>query len=168
MKVSFSSNWGRFDYTLTAEIADGLPVNVVNIVANEGLANLGFRACGSNVEKALVDAEVMEKTDKRNSVVYSAENAKVIQDAAQTKLDELSESEDYPAVSIKVGGEHVFGETEASRKMATELFAKVKTNPALGAGIPGYGDAKDDNERVESCHAFLASLRSKPVRKAKA
>jgi hypothetical protein len=157
MKIQFSSNWGQFNYTLSANVPDGIDKGIVALVAQEGLANLGFRACGSNVEKAFVKAEVMDKSDKRNTVAYSEANGKVLQAAAQATLDKISVEEGYPEVEIAVTGEHVFGEAEVSRKMALALLEKA--SPAMKLAL-GIDDKIEESDAIEKAHAFLATLRA--------
>lgn len=166
-KLTFSSNFGRFAYVLTALVAEDLDVAIANMIANEGLANLGFRAVGSNVEKALVAGKAMTKDDKRSVAEYSEANAEIVRAAAQAQLDKVCGDKEtpYPAVSIAITGEHVFGETEASRKMATTLWESIQTeqDAAKQAGmLLGIGATSEtsDEDGIELAHVFLGTLRA--------
>jgi hypothetical protein len=72
-EVTFTSNWGRFNYAISAQVSDTLTGPELATV-KQGLANCGFRAVGSGVEKALVTAKAMHKDDSRK-VAESAEAA---------------------------------------------------------------------------------------------
>lgn len=158
------SNFGRFGYTLTTTIGDEVNDATTALVVKEALPNLGFRAIGSEVEKALVKAGVMTKDSKRSEVSYSLETSKLIATAAQAKLDAIAKKEGYPEISYSPTGEHVYGEAgEKPTKEATELWTKVQglQGDAFEAALKklGLGEDYDDDSGILACKAMLTKAR---------
>lgn len=162
--IKFESNFGRFNYSITCEIGEEVNEATTEL-ALQGLANVGFRAVASEVNKALVKAGLAEKTTARADIGYGNEAVAVITSAAQAKLDKLASDEGLPGMTFNVSGEHVFGETEVSRKRATELWNKVNAmEETKRVGMMLSLDINEDDEEsvaIEKCHAFLATLNAK-------
>lgn len=118
--VTFNSNWGRFNYEITAQVSDTLTAPELATV-KQGLANCGFRAVGSSVDKALVKAKAMHKDDTRKVVVYNADNVGIITTAAKAKLSEIIEKDGLLPMTYKVTGEHVFDDAATPMVRATAL-----------------------------------------------
>lgn len=169
--ITFKSNFGRFAYTITCEV--GEEVNeATTALCLQGLANVGFRGVASGVEKALVAAKLMTKDDKRDAVAYSDEAGITVMESAQKKLDEIAKKDGLPHMSFEVTGEHVFGESEASRKMATALLNQIKAMPdAQRAGMElvlGFAPEDSEEAKITKCHAFISGMKAPKKEKAKA
>lgn len=138
-EITFSSNFGRFGYSITTEV--GTEVNdATAALATEGLANVGFRACGSAIRKALVgkakdvNGKDVDKKTTTADIAYSAETAELIRAAAQGKLDELAKGSDtsaaLPVMVYSATGEHEYGEGGASAMVrATTLVDSFLGTP---------------------------------------
>jgi hypothetical protein len=178
--IQFESHTGAFAYTVTTVIGDEVNAETMNL-AICGLADVSFRGTASAVDKALrkvgaipektIDALTgKERKGKRSDAPYTPENAALVEKTAQGALDEMALDEEHPIpqITFKVTGEYVGGDQVQSRKMATEMWAKVVGTPMEGAlktfGLP---DDASDEQGVEACHKFLASCRATPVRKEK-
>ena len=155
--ITFDSNFGRFGYRITAEVGDDVNQPTANLCIR-GLADTGFRGVASEVEKALVKGGYATKDTKRSEIAYSAEAAEVVGKTAQVKLDEIAGKANLPAMTFEVTGEHEYGDQEASRKMATAMWDKVRGNAAMLASL-GLDEDADEAEGIEACHAFLGTLR---------
>ena len=125
MEIKQSSNTGRFAYTITTKVADGLDASVYNLV-KEGLANLGFRAAASETTKALVKAggddvngKAVSKDTRRVDFVYNAVNAGLVETTAQAKLDAICKEDVLPAMTFEVTGEYIPGESASPMVRAT-------------------------------------------------
>ena len=188
--ITFNSNFGRFAYAIVSTIAIQLDA-LTRALTIEGLANLGFRGCASDVEKALVKAAVpcdsyekkvdgklvtipagpMTKSTPRSAIIFSPTTAAIIAKTAQAKLDELAsggkdgEGEKLPTMQYSITGEHEIGSATVSRKMATEMWNQITAAAAKGDVklMIALGLSKDTSEDVgiEKCHQFLASFRTK-------
>lgn len=169
--TSEKTNFGRYGYTLTVEIGDEVNDATTKLVLGEALPNLGFRAVGSEVEKALVAAKVMTKDTKRSDVPYSLETSKLIAEKAQAKLDAFCTKEGYPAILFAPTGEHVYGEGQAnSRVVATNVWAGLQQKPdnvfAAGQLLYGIDPAWEnlpadeyDAKAIEAIHSFMQSMK---------
>lgn len=171
---SVKTNFGRYAYALETTIGDEVNDGTTKLVIGEALPNLGFRAVGSEVEKALVAAKVMTKDTKRSEVAYTLDTSKVIAEAAQKKLDEVCKKEGYPAISFLPLGEHVFGEgSDKPTKEATEMWTKVqgfqgekftKALALLGLKEEDYSDESG----VLACKVYIQKTRKEAMEKAAA
>lgn len=156
-EITFDSNFGQFNYRITAEIGDEVNEMSTNLCVR-GLADTGFRGVASEVEKALTKAGFSTKDTKRSEIEYSDEAALVIQETAQSKLDEIATKANLPAMTFEVTGKHEYGDQEQSRVMATAMWSQVKDNDALRASL-GADDDTTDEAGIELAHKFLAGLR---------
>lgn len=174
--TSEKTNFGRYGYTLTVEIGDEVNDGTTKLVLKEALPNLGFRAVGSEVEKALVAAKVMTKDTKRSDVPYSLETSKLIAEKAQAKLDAICTKEGYPAIVFAPTGEHVYGEGQAnSRVVATNFWQGLQTKPdnVFAAGCLLYGVDPEweklpadeyEAKAIEAIHATMKAMNAKPAK----
>lgn len=188
--ITFKSNFGRFEYEITATIdpevfrtlpfVDGgstdaekatavsearMQAQFTNL-AMRGLADTGFRGVSSDVEKALVDAKLMTKEQKRAEVVFAKETAVLIAEKAQTKLDEIAKKQNLPAMFFRVTGEHVFGEAgDKPTKEATDAWTKLQALPEeqFKVVLKGLGLGEDYTDET----AILAVKKQLAVRKAR-
>lgn len=135
-EITFKSNMGRFAYTITAEVGEDVDAKSTNLCIR-GLADTGFRAVASDVEKALVKAggtdvngAPVSKDSKRSEIGYTPERATLVQTTAQAKLDEVSKKDLLPAMVFEVTGEHEYGETGASPMVRATTFV----NTLIAAG----------------------------------
>lgn len=172
------SNTGRFAYLLTAEIGADVdaPTKVLTI---SGLANEGFRASGSAIDRALIAAGLATKETKRADVEYSKESAAVVQKAAQAALDKLTKEDGYPEMIFEVTGEHVYGEGQnVLTKEATTLFEnivkglrehdKTLTPGAAEAAVIGKLGATDRDAAILVCKGKLQAMKKAAAEKTKA
>lgn len=110
MKIEVKSNYGNFDYRLTAEVGEDVNVQTVSL-CKQGLLNIAYRVAGSAVDKALGVKE-------RKAVNYSEADAERINAAVSKKLAEL-EAKDGTLkaleMSFAVTGEHEWGATVESK-----------------------------------------------------
>ena len=89
---------------------------------------------------------------KRKELEYSDENASAVKSAFETAM------KSYGDFTISVT-EHVAGETASSRKMATAMWERAKTDAQL---LRALGKPETDEAGIEACHTFLRSLRATP------
>ena len=120
-EVTFTSNWGRFNYAISAQVSDTLTGPELATV-KQGLANCGFRAVGSGVEKALVTAKAMHKDDSRKVVVYNEKNVGIITTEARATLNKIIAKDGLLPMTYKVTGEHIFDEQATPMVRATTLI----------------------------------------------
>lgn len=159
MKIEFKSNYGNFDYSISAEVEAGGSETLMT----QGLANIAYRVAGSSVDKALGVKE-------RKGVAYSVEDAGKIDAAVSKKLTEL-EAKDAGLASLKlsfhVTGQHEFGEGGANvvTKEATELWTSVQALPgekfATVCKNLGLGEDYTDEQGILACKKFLAAEKAK-------
>lgn len=165
--IKFESNYGNFDYRMTAQTPDG----GAEVLEVQGLANIAYRVAGSSVDKAL-------GTKDRKSVLYSKEDAQRINAAVSAKLTELEGKNaalKACGISFAVTGQHVFGEgaVEATKE-ATEMWTKLQSNPdeeqfkrqCKHLGIDP--EAGDDEKAIAACVVFLREQKRKAIEVAKA
>lgn len=127
-QIEFKSSFGRYDYSIIAEIGEEVNEGTTKL-ALQGLANVGFRAVGSEVEKALLKAKLIKKETKRGDIPFSEEIASVILAAGKAKLGKLAKDEGLPDMLFSVIGEHVFGDQSVGKealKAATAYLAAGK------------------------------------------
>lgn len=127
-QIEFKSSFGRYDYSIIAEIGEEVNESTTKL-ALQGLANVGFRAVGSEVEKALLKAGHTTKETKRGDIPFSKEIAFLLAESAQAKLDKLAKDEGLPDMIFSVLGEHVFGDQSVGKealKAATAYIAAGK------------------------------------------
>lgn len=184
--ITFTSNFGRFAYSIVAQIAIQLDA-LTRALTIEGLANLGFRGCASDVEKALVKAQVgcdsfekngttvpagpMTKVTPRSAILFSKETAAIIVATAQAKLNELASGgkdgsgAKLPTMKYAITGEHEIGSTVLSRKQATEMWKQITAAAQKGdlklMIALGLSASTPEDQGIERCHQFLASFRVK-------
>lgn len=167
MKMTISSNFGRFAYSATAELPGVTePLNTLEKkVLEDGIASICFRAGGSSAEAALVKAGHMAKEAKRAEVPFSEAAQAVLQSAFAAKIAELG----LVGLAVTFTGEHEYGETAASRAMATEMLAKLRDMPQgqkdMAPLMYGFSWDEEDAAIVEKLHAFLAGFRKPKAKK---
>lgn len=123
--IEQKSNTGRFAYVLTAEIGTDVDAKST-VLCISGLANEGFRASGSAIDRALIAAGLATKETKRADVEYSEESAAIVQKASQEALDAQTKTKGFPQMTFVVTGEHVYGEGQnVLTKEATTLFENI-------------------------------------------
>lgn len=163
MKITVTWTFGNFIVSAAADIVLNEPVSpLTKAIIEKGFLQLLQRVPASNAEKALAGYEKRPAGFKRDSIPYSEENALALSDAFGTTV-EVEEGVNLPFAITDVK-ENEGGESATSRKMATEMWAKVAGTPmekALGL----TGDDITDEEGIEACHKFLAGLRAKPKAK---
>jgi|SRR5882724_10636347 len=93
---------------------------------------------------------------ERDSIAFSDDNAALLQEKATAALGK------YGDFTVTVS-EHVAGETAAPRAMATQMWEKVKANPALLASL-GLDETTKDEAGIEACHTFLSGLRKQKAK----
>ena len=93
---------------------------------------------------------------ERDSIAYSEDNAELLQSEATKALGK------YGNFKVTVS-QHVAGESAAPRAMATQMWDKVKANPALLASL-GLDDNASDDSGIEACHTFLSGLRKQKAK----
>lgn len=157
--IEQKSNTGRFAYTITAEVGDSVNDATTTLCVG-GLADAGFRAAGSAVDKALVKAGVATKDTKRSEVDYTEANRAIVAKAAQEALDKLTSDKGYPAMTFEVTGEHVFGESVSAMAMATALVDSFLGTPMEEPYRLILGSAKGDREAlIELAHEKKLGIR---------
>lgn len=133
--IEFKSNYGNFDYRMTAEVGDEVNA-ATTVLCLQGLANICYRVAGSSVDKALGVKE-------RKGVVFSDADGERINAAVSKKLTEML-VKDATLVPLKlsfaVTGEHEWGAgADAPSKKAEELWTRVQglveTPEELAAGM---------------------------------
>lgn len=125
--ITFTSNYGNFDYRMTAEVGEDVN-EATTALCLQGLANICYRVAGSSVDKALGAKE-------RKGVEYSEETGGKIDAAVSKKLTELLAAEKTKVLSalnmsFAVTGMHEFGAEDKGTKEATELWTVIQ-------GLPG-------------------------------
>lgn len=170
-KIEFKSNYGNFDYRMTAEI--GEEVNAASeALCMEGLANICYRVAGSAVDKALG----VKKGEGRKAVGYSDEDGERVNAAVSKKLNEILEKQGVLkplGLSFAVLGQHEFGAAnDTPTKEAVELWTQVqamvpeeKFNGALKALGLDPEDYEDD-EAVLACKRHLQKVKAEAKAKA--
>lgn len=115
--IEFTSNWGNFDYRMQATVGDDINAATIALCL-QGLANIGYRAVGSNVEKELGIKSKKAGGMGRTGLAYSSADGERINAVVSKKLTEL-EAENAGALkplalSFAVTGPHTFGEASGS------------------------------------------------------
>lgn len=157
-EIKFTSYVGRFAYSITAEVGEQVDAKSTALCIR-GLADTGFRAMATEVEKALVkhggndvDGQPITKDTKRNAIGFSEERKLVVETAAQAKLIEVAEKDGLPDMLIEVTGEHVVGEGGASpmvraTTLVDTLLAKPETEKQLRATLMMFDPTALDADR---------------------
>ena len=122
--IEQKSNFGQFSYTITAEIGDEVNAATTRLAIG-GLADAGFRAAGSSVEKGLVEAKLIDKDTKRADISYGEETARKVESLAQAALDKLTTEKGYPKMTFVVTGQHEYGESNTATKEAEAVFVQL-------------------------------------------
>lgn len=162
MKIEVKSNYGNFDYRLTAEVGDSVNAETVSL-CKQGLLNIAYRVAGSAVDKALGVKE-------RKAVNYSEADAERINAAVSGKLKEL-EAKDSTLkaleMSFAVTGEHEWGATVESKfteeKKLAERHESADDLEEWLEGRCGYG-GQTHGEDGEYHPAMLAAIRVYKIR----
>lgn len=123
--------------------------HMVNVVGVEGVPKWGTNKRGT-FERP--------KDFKRNSIPFSEETAMALEEGFGTSVNIGTTEEPLPLTFFITSITKHEGGGEASRKMATEMAAKLADQPAL---LIGHGLTPESTEaqRIEACHTFLAGLR---------
>lgn len=172
MKVQITKTFGNFNVVASAQVdVPEISTPLVKELVGVGLLYIFERNPSTQVEQEvfapMLGWELNEKGTSykrptgfnRNSVAYSKELSGQIKVAYESNPGKLKVGEDTYKVTFTVESitEHESG-GDVSRKMATEMEAKLDAGMELALGI------KEDDSydvRVEKCHKFLSSLRSK-------
>lgn len=162
MKIEQKSNYGNFDYSITAEVGEELNAGTVAL-CKQGLANIAYRICGSSVDKAL-------GVKDRKALNYSAETGNQIDVAVNKKLVEL-EGKDASlkalGITFHVTGQHEFGAEGgvSSRVIATAVWTQMQSLPdaqfAVARMIYGVPEEYTDETAIEAVHAFNQKSKKK-------
>lgn len=172
MKVQITKTFGNFNVVASAEVPE---VNAVGEIGQElitvGLLYIFERNPSTAVEQKvfapMLDWKLNEKGTtykrpagfNRNSVTFTTTLAQEIKAAYESSPGKLKVGDDVVDVKFTVESitEHESG-GDASCKMATEMEAKLDAGMKLALGIK---DTDGYDQRIEKCHKFLSSLRSK-------
>lgn len=158
MKIQTQWTFGNFVITAETNVETAEPVGpVAQALMEKGFLQLLQRVPASNAEKALAGYEKRPAGFKRDSIAYSEENALALTEAFGTTV-EVDDGVKLPFSILDVK-ENEGGESATSRKMATEMWAKVVGTPM--EGVLGLGKDSTDEEGIEACHKFLGGLRAK-------
>ena len=162
MKIQTTWTFGNFVITAATTVETAEPVGpVAAALMEKGFLQLLQRVPASNAEKALAGYDKRPTGFKRDSIPYSEENAVALAEAFGTSVEVSAKTETSPAVilpfSILDVKENEGGESATSRKMATEMWAKVVGTPM--EKVLGLGEDATDEQGIEACHKFLGGLR---------
>lgn len=161
-EVKFESNYGNFDYRLTAVVGETLTPATLTMVI-QGLANVAYRVVGSYVDKALGVKSKSKGGDGRTAVLYSEQDGETINAAVSTKLKEI-EAENNDALkplqmSFAVIGEHAYGAETKPSKEAEALWVKVPlltgTEFSIALEKLGLDESYTDESGIRACHKML-------------
>lgn len=169
-QIEFKSSFGRYDYSIIAEIGEEVNEATTKL-ALQGLANVGFRAVGSEVEKALIKAKFTTKETKRGDIPFSEEIASLLADSAQAKLDKLAKDEGLPDMIFSVLGEHVFGDQSVGKealKAATAYLAAGKGEAVRAAITKQCGFTFEGETTAEGLARGITALNRSIAAKAAA
>lgn len=163
MKIEQKSNYGNFDYSISAEIGDDVNAGT-QALCKQGLANIAYRVCGSSVDKAL-------GVKDRKALGYTSELGNQIDVAVNKKLVEL-EGKDAAlkslGITFHVTGQHEFGAEGgvSSRVIATAVWTQMQSLPdaqfAVARMIYGVPEEYTDESAIEAVHAFNQKSKKKP------
>lgn len=93
---------------------------------------------------------------ERDSIAYSDDNAELLKNETVKALGK------YGSFTVEVS-QHIAGESAAPRAMATQMWEKVKSNPALLTSL-GLDASATDEVGIEACHTFLSGLRKQKAK----
>jgi hypothetical protein len=162
MKIQTQWTFGNFVVTAETTVETAEPVGpLAAALMEKGFLQLLQRVPASNAEKALAGYDKRPAGFKRDSIPYNAENVEELRDAFGTSV-EVSEKVFLPFDIVEVT-ENLGGEGATSRKMATEMWAKVVGTPM--EKVLGLGEDATDEQGIEACHKFLGGLRQKKEKK---
>ncbi len=178
MKYTILKPFGQFDVVATAnvEVPEGAS-ELVHECIRKGLLYILERTPSTAVEQKvfairngweLNDSGTSYKRPQgweRGSEAYSEEVADEIREAYNTTPGKMKVGDTSVEVKFTVVDITESEDGTQARKMATEMEAKLDKGMEMALGIV---DTDDLNARISKCHKFLAGLRAKPVRKAKA
>jgi len=150
MKIQTTWTFGNFSITAACNVESAEPVGpLAAALMEKGFLQLLQRVPASNAEKALAGYEKRPTGFKRDSILYSEDNALALSEAFGTSV-EVTDKVMLPFSIVDVT-EHVGGESATSRKSATEMATKITGTPMVAMlGLPL--DAALD-EIIEACHA---------------
>lgn len=161
--IEFRSNYGNFDYRMTAEVGEELTA-ATEALAAQGLANICYRVAGSSVDKALGAKD-------RKAVLFSDADGEKINAAVSAKINAMLAAEKTKVLqalklSFAVTGEHVFGESaDAPSKEATEMWTKVQglapEHFALALKALGLDEEYTDESGILACKRKLQEAKAK-------
>lgn len=165
MKIVFKSNYGNFDYSMEVELGLTPPLPPgVEVLIQQGLANIAYRVAGSAVDKALgvetgkgkegrrgvkwgqripilgKDGKQLTETNDEGAVVGSTNDAKdVITETVNTKLAELAGKADSgvpKGITFSILGQHEYGaEGESAMVRATAFVDALMATPETEAKL---------------------------------
>lgn len=179
--ITFTSNWGNFDYSATADFADEVLSTQAENYIRKGIANDMYRAAGSGVEKVFEEkfpaVKLRDKTvdaaDRgRRAVPFNTETTKMFETAANDMAKDIAKSDGGPVIVVKVTGQHEYGAgSNVVTKEATELWTKVQGLPKerfeTTLKTLGLGDDYTDESGVAACRNFMLDAKRKAAEAAK-
>lgn len=161
MNIQTTWTFGNFIVTAKTTVETAEPVGpLAAALMEKGFLQALQRVPASNAEKALAGYDKRPAGFKRDSILYSEENALKLSEAFGTSV-EITEGVNLPFAITDVK-ENEGSEAGTSRKMATEMWAKVVGTPM--EKVLGLPDDASDEQGVEACHTFLSGLRAKKAK----
>jgi hypothetical protein len=148
-KIEITS--GNFDLVIEGDVSKEKRAEMVD----EGVRSFFYREGLTNVYKTLLGEN---KGGKRKEIEYSDANAAALREASETALSPIGT---FQVTSIT---EHVPAESVSSRKQATELWAKIQSDPSsYNPAMLGLANFKvSEADGIEAAHKFLSGLRATP------
>lgn len=166
--IEFKSNYGNFDYRMTAEVGDEVN-EATTALCLQGLANICYRVAGSSVDKALGVKE-------RKSVLFSDADGERVNAAVSKKLTEMLAADKTKVLaglnmSFVVIGAHEFGSADTGTKEATELWTVIQALPEARfeekLKVLGLGDDYTDEIAIIAVAKALREARKAAAERAK-
>lgn len=160
-KIEFKSNYGRFEYKMTAMIGDEVNAATEQLCL-QGLANIGYRIAGSNVDKGL-GAKV------RKEVEWSEQTGEQINGFVATALKKLEEKEGSLLRSLKldfaVTGEYQPSsagpsESKEAKDMWAVIAALAPEKKANALEKLGLEAGFTEEEAISAVHAKLKAAKA--------
>lgn len=166
MKITTQWTFGNFKISAATEVETAEPVGgTAQMLMEAGFLQILQRVPSSNAEKHVAGYEKRPEKFQRSSIAYSDETALKLIEGFGTQVNVGSKDEPniFKYVITDVS-EHEGSDGVSARKMATEMWSKVAGTP-MEAALGLKGDVIIDEQGIEACHKFLATLRAKPVKK---
>jgi len=160
-EIVFNSNYGNFAYRMTAVIGDEVNAATEQLCL-QGLANIGYRIAGSNVDKGL-------GVKVRKEVLYSEADGERINGFVADALKKLEEKEGSLLKALKmdfaVTGEYVPSTSGPSEsKEAKDMWAVIAALPEekkKGALTKlGLQEGFSEAEAVAAVHTALKAAKA--------